>query len=97
MIKRDFVDAYGFRRRSLIPDDTADPNEGIPCSLALEVLYAHMPITFQLALNQAFWDVGLIEPGDFLRAGATEKIRAAWLSVVKHDVFAIQGFAKEQK
>jgi hypothetical protein len=90
----EYRDTDGILRRVLAPE-TADPSEGVPLSLPVDELYWHMPLDFRQRLVKELWAVGLVEPKDFLAAGAAERIRAALLSVVKHDVFDIQKFAKE--
>ncbi len=94
-IKTDYTDAAGFQRRVLIPDDGSDPAEGIPLSFDFEALYAHMPISFVLALSRACWARGLIEPCDFMKSGADKLFRSAMLSVIKHDFLNVQTTAQE--
>lgn len=92
----DYVDRDGFRRRALVPEnDGASPAEGIPISLPVEQLYQHMPLAFQITLVNELWNVGLIEPADFLKRDAPERTRAALLSVVKHDTMDILNLARE--
>jgi hypothetical protein len=91
----DYVDGDGFRRRALVPDEAADPAEGIPVSLPVELLYQHMPLAFQIALVNELWAVGLVEPADFLRSDALPKIRAALLAVVRKDTLDILNLARE--
>lgn len=94
--KVDYTDAEGIKRRVLLPtDDGAYPEEGIPISLPIDKIYQHMPLTFRQALVDAFFAVGLVEPKDFLAAGAATRIQAALLSVVKRDVMDILALAKE--
>jgi hypothetical protein len=92
----EYRDSEGIMRRVIVPsDDGANPEEGIPVSLQVDLLYEHMPLPFRQRLTDALWAQGLIEPADYLRAGAAEKIRAAWLSVVRYDVLDIQNLARE--
>lgn len=96
-INLDYIDEHGIRRRVLVsPEVEVEPSEGVPVSLPVDELYEHMPIAFRQRLMEELWNNGLIEPGDFLRPGAAEKIRAVWLSIVKKDVFDIQQLAKER-
>lgn len=94
-IRLDYVDSDGFRRRVLVPDEHADPVEGIPVSVPVELLYQHMPLTFQAQLINELWAVGLIEPADYLKGDAMQKVRAALLSVVKRDTLDILNLARE--
>lgn len=93
----DYTDAEGIKRRVLLPEEGIDPVEGIPISVPVDTLYQHMPLSFRIRLIEALWVVGLIEPDDFLRLGAADQIRAALLSVVKHDTMDILSMAKEVK
>ena len=92
----DFTDERGLKRRVLLPDTGGDPNEGIPVSLDVGTLYRHMPPEFIVRLTDALWAQGLIEPRDFLAAGAPERIRAALLATVKSDTMDIITLAKER-
>jgi hypothetical protein len=92
----DYVDSNGIKRRVLVPaDDGACPEEGIPISLPVDELYAHMPLEFRQRLVEALWAVGLIEPSDYLQRDAPERTRAALLSVVKRDTMDILNLARE--
>lgn len=97
LVPTDTVDARGLQRRVLVTADGSSPtSEGIPISLDVSALYPHMPLAFVVALTDALWAVGLIEPKDYLAAGAAEKARAALLSVVKRDALDLISYAKEQ-
>lgn len=94
----DYVDAEGINRRVLLPvDDGTNPDEGIPISVPVDRLYEHMPVAFRRDLVAALWAVGLVESDDFLRKDAPDRIRAALLSVVKHDTMDILNLAREMK
>jgi len=94
----DYRDNDGIMRRVLVPTSgEAEPSEGVPVSLPVDYLYEHMPIEFRQRLMEALYTNGFIEPDDYLKAGAAERIRAAWLSVIKRDVLDIQQYAKEYK
>lgn len=94
----DYVDSDGIRRRVLLPANAgADPTEGIPLSVPVDSLYAHMPPSFRKDLIEALWAVGLIEADDYFKPGAVERIRAALLSVVKRDTMDILKLAREMK
>ena len=92
----DYVDREGIKRRVLMPsDDGTSPDEGIPISLPVDELYAHMSLEFRQRLVEALWAVGLIESSDFLQRDAPDRIRAALLSVVKRDTMDILNLARE--
>ena len=94
----DYFDKEGIQRRVLLPsDDGATPQEGIPVSLPVDQLYQHMPLKFRIALVEALWNVGLVEPEDFLQRTAPERIRAALMSVIKYDTMDIITLAQEMK
>lgn len=94
--KVDYRDNEGIQRRVLLPsDDGLNPDEGIPISLPVDSLFSDMPLTFRVKLVDAFYAVGLVEASDFLVSGAAQRIQAALLSVVKHDVMDILALAKE--
>lgn len=92
----DYITKDGIMRRVQIPDSGAvNLDEGIPISLHVDDLYPHTSIDFRRELVNQLWDMGLIEPKNFLQPGATEKIRAVLLSIIKHDALSIVSFAKE--
>ncbi len=93
----DYRDNQGIMRRVLLPDGAdSDPTEGIPVSLPVDDLFDHMPLPFRQKLMEELWARDLIEPNDFLRPGALEQIRSAWLSVAKKDSLDIQNLARER-
>lgn len=89
----EYRDSYGILRRALTPEG-ASPEEGVPVSLPIDELYDHMPVDFRRKITEELWAVGMVEPLDYLKPGAVERIRAALLSVCKHDVIDIQSFAR---
>lgn len=94
--RADYIDKDGIKRRVLIPEGIADYSEGIPVSLSVDQLYAHCSIDFRRTLIEELWARGLVEPADYLKAGAAELITAALRSVVKHDTLDILALAKEE-
>lgn len=90
------VDEDGIKRRVALPDLAFDTAEGIPVSLDVDSLYEHMPVSFRAKLVEELWNRDLIQPADFLRPGAAEKIRSALLSVVHFDTMDIITLAKER-
>lgn len=95
--KVDYTDALGIPRRVLLPDEASgiDPSEGIPLSLDLDDLYAHMPPDFLRRLYTELWARGLVEPQDYLRPGAADLFMAALRAVVKYDALNAIALAKE--
>lgn len=61
----------------------------------LASLYEHMPPGFLERLTQALHARGLVEPGDYFKAGASERFRSAVLSVIRHDFSSAQALAKD--
>lgn len=96
-VKRDYVDRDGIQRRVLIPPDVTDYGEGVPLSLDVDVLFRHCGIDFVRDLSAELWARGLIEPADYLKAGAAELITAALRSVVKRDALDILALARESR
>lgn len=98
LVKQDYVDERGRKARVLVPDDgSTPPSEGIPISLDLSVVYGDAPDSFIVRLTDECWARGLIEPSDFLVAGAAERIRSALFGALRYDPLSIQTFAKDQK
>lgn len=98
VILQDIIAPDGSKRRVLAPaDGSVDAaSEGIPVSLDIGELYPHMPPAFVAALIEALWARGLVEPADFLKAGAAEKARSALLDVVKLDALDMIALAKKE-
>lgn len=98
-VKVDFIDKEGIKRRVLMPEGDTDgsTDEGIPISLPVDSLYEQMPLTFRKRLVEELWNVGLIEPEDFLRGDAPNRIRAALMSVIRKDTMDILNLAREMK
>ena len=92
----DYRDADGIQRRVALPDEsTIDPSEGLPVSLNLDMLFEGLPHHFRVAFYQALWDVGLIEPCDYTRPGASDLFRRAMMIAIKQDFFAVLQLARE--
>lgn len=95
LVKVDYEDRDGIKRRVLIPEGMIDYSEGIPVSLSVDSLYRHCPIEYKKVLTEELWARGLIEPCDYLLPGAAELITAAIRAAVKHDALDIVSFARE--
>lgn len=61
----------------------------------LSSLYEHMPPTFTEKLTNALHARGLVEPGDYFKAGAAQLFRSAMLGVIKKDFLSAQALAKK--
>lgn len=92
----DYVDGEGIKRQVALPDLSFEPTEGIPISLDVDSLFEHMPLSFRAQLVEELWNRDLIQPADFLKPGAAEKIRSAILSVAHFDTMDIITLAKER-
>ena len=92
----DYIDKEGIQRRVLIPDGVTDYAEGIPVSLPVDSLFAHCSAEFRRELIEELWARGLVEPSDYLKAGAAELVTAALRSVVKNDALSIISLAREE-
>lgn len=95
MIKRDFFDDRGIKRRVLVPDENAPLTEGIPVSLPVDNLYNTAPPEFVVRLVNALFARGLVEPADFMQPGAAELTRVALLDTLKFDAQSIVSFAND--
>lgn len=96
-LRKDFQDETGQWHRVLIPDDRADLNEGVPLSLPIERIYAHMGSDFVARLSAALFAHQLVEPNDFFRPGAHEQVQEALLDVVRFDAHNIIALAREMR
>ena len=96
VIRVDYVDKQGIKRRVLLPAGVSDPSEGIPVSLPVDRLYEHCSIDFRRELIEELYARNLVEPADFQKAGAAELVTAAIRSVIKHDALDILSLAREE-
>lgn len=95
-VRADYTDPDGIPRRVLLPPGETDTSLGIPISLDLSELYAHMPDDFLPRLYTALHAQGLVEAGDYLTAGADQRFKAALLSVIRNDFLSVQTIAKQE-
>jgi len=79
MLRKEYTDLRGFKRRVGVLNSTDDPSEGIPLDVFLDLdeLYSDVPETFRVALYNRLWDMGLIEATDFLAANAANRVKTA--------------------
>lgn len=97
MLKKDYYDERGIKRRVLVPSDDIPLSEGIPVSLPLENLYVDAPTEFVVRLTNALFARGLVEPEDFMKPGAAELVRVALLDTLRFDAQSIVSLANEHK
>lgn len=95
LVPVDYVDSNGLRQRVLLPPGETDVREGIPAGISLDSLYGDCPISFKRRLYEELFAQGLIEPHDFLRPGAAERVRSALLAAVQRDTTDIISLARE--
>ena len=92
----DYTDSEGRKRRVLIPDGAdIKPEEGILVSLDLDEVFPDAPADFLAKLHNELWARGLVEPQDFLKAGAPEEYKRALLAVIRLDFARIRQLANE--
>lgn len=96
IVEKSFTDAAGIPRVTLLPKSENDPAMGIPVSLDLAALFGHMPNTFQADLTAALHAQGLIKAADYFQPGASDRFRAAMLTVIRHDFLNVQALAKQE-
>lgn len=96
IIEAQFISASGVPRTVLVPQGETDLTRGIPVSLDLSPLYAHMPDDFLKELTRACYAVGLVKAADYFAPDAGQRFRAAMLSVIRHDFSNVQAIAKEE-
>jgi hypothetical protein len=96
IVEKSFVDPAGIPRVTLLPKGANDPAMGIPVSLDLASLFGHMPDAFQAELTIALHAQGLVKAADYFVPGASDRFRAAMLSVIKHDFLNVQALAKQE-
>lgn len=97
MIKHDYYDKQGIKRRVLLPDENAPPEEGIPISVPVDKLYKDMPISFVIRLVEKLYALELVEAADFLKPGAAENVRKALLDTAKFDALDLITLANQNK
>lgn len=96
IVEADFISPDGVPSKVLIPAGEKDLSKGIPVSLDLSGLYAHMPDAFLKELTSALHAVGLVKPADYFAPDAPNRFRAAMLSVIKRDFLNAIALAKEE-
>lgn len=90
----DYTDTDGRKRRVLIPEG-GKPEEGLLVSLDLDEVFPDAPADFLTKLHNELWARGLVEPQDYLRAGAPEDFKRALLAIVRLDFARIKQLAQE--
>lgn len=95
MIRKDYTDERGIKRRVLLPEDGIDPREGILVSMPLDDVFETLPASFVARLTDECWKRGLIEAEDFTRPGAAESYKAAFRAIIASDFHVLVTRAKE--
>lgn len=96
IVRVDFEDSDGIKRRVLLPAGVTEYDEGIPVSVNVDYLYMHCSIDFRRRLVEELWARNLIEPCDYVRPGAPELIRAAIHAATKADTLDILALATKE-
>lgn len=96
IVEKSFIDPAGIPRVSLVPKGETDMTKGIPVSLDLAPLFGHMPDAFQADLTAALHAQGLVKAADYFQPGASDRFRAAMLTVIRYDFLNVQTLAKEE-
>ena len=92
----DFTDYEGIPHRVALPEgESIPPEEGLKISLDLDMLFSDLPAAFRQQFYLALWQVGLIEPCDYLRPGASDLFRRALNSAIRTDFYQVLAMAKE--
>jgi hypothetical protein len=96
MVKMDYVDSDGIQRRVELPAGVSNYAEGVPVSLDVDRLFMDCSPDFRRKLVQELWARNLIEPCDFMKAGAPELIRSAVQACIKIDTLDIITLANRE-
>lgn len=83
--------------KRILEAQTVEPAAPMSVSNGLDLssLYEHMPPEFAEKLTKALHARGLVEPGDYFKAGAANLFRSAMLNVIKHDFLSAQALAQK--
>lgn len=95
-VEKNYVDASGVPSVVLVPEGSSDLSAGIPVSLDISKLYAHMPHEFVVEFTAALHEQGLVKPSDYFQPGASDHYKRALLMVIRHDFLNIQTLAKQE-
>lgn len=87
MMIKEYVDQRGVKRRVKVMSSSDDPSEGIPIDVYndLSELLGDSSENFKTKFFSLLWEVGLIEPKDFLHKAAHEKLRQVLQMAMKRD------------
>lgn len=96
LISKPYTDPLGIPKRVFIPEGETDLSTGIPASLDLSTLYEAMPTDFLRRLYEALHAQGLVEASDYFKPDASQRFKAAMLTVIRHDFLAAQTVAKDE-
>ena len=96
MITVQYTDEHGISRYVDVPDEATPREYGIPRSLMIDHLFADAPKHFLVRLYAELHQLGLIEPADYRKPGAADKIASAFRAAVRQDVVSILNEAEAQ-
>ena len=96
-VRRSYTDAEGIPRVVLVPPGESDASTGIPVSLDLSSVFAHLPPEYSARLHTSLHEQGLIEAADYFKPGADQRFKAALLSVIRTDFLSVQTFIKQEQ
>lgn len=92
----EYTDYEGIPHRVAIPEgEDIPPEQGIPVSLDLDMLYEDLPVEFRKKLYVNLWQAGLITACDYTQPGASETFRRAFLAVIRSDFMDVLTLARE--
>lgn len=92
----DYQDGDGITHRVSIPDSVdIPPEQGLPISLNLDMLFNDLPLHFRQQFYKNLWDLGLITACDYLQPGASEIFRRALLATIRSDFIMVKELANE--
>jgi hypothetical protein len=96
LIETKYTDREGIPRVSLVPPGETRGERGIPVSLDLSPIYGHMGAEFQQRLYEALHAQGLVKPADYFLPDASQRFKAAMLTVIRHDFSNAQALAQQE-
>lgn len=94
MVKIDYTDSNGLKRRVLVQTEYDPPEKGIPIDTyeLLREFYEDASTEFVKSLYTRFWDMGLIEAIDFQQPANKAKIRQAINATIRCDATDLQRY-----
>lgn len=96
LVELKYTDKEDIPRVSLVPKGETRGERGIPNSLDLDALYGHMSIEWRKAFYEALHAQGLVKAADYTKADASQRFKAAMLTVIRHDFSNVLALAKQE-